>query len=88
MLSKHPSLPPQPTHPLETVCVSLLDLVVALSKFLLVFIFSLEETPGYPSLFSFTTALSESFYLMSIHNVFSWPISTFWLFMSRMGFPI
>src|SRR5882724_5708506 len=43
--SKHPSLPPQLTRPLETVCVSLLDLVVTLAKFLLVFIFSLEETP-------------------------------------------
>src|SRR5882724_13479912 len=38
------SLPPQLTRPLETVCVSLLDLVVALAKFLLLFIFSLEET--------------------------------------------
>src|SRR5882724_516720 len=35
---------PRPTGPLETVCVSLLDLVVALAKFLLLFIFSLEET--------------------------------------------
>src|SRR5882724_4960994 len=35
---------PRPTHPLETICVSLLDLVVALAKFLLLFIFSLEET--------------------------------------------
>ena len=35
---KPPSLPPRPTSPLETVCVSLLDLVVALAKFLLVFI--------------------------------------------------
>src|SRR5882724_10071574 len=42
---KPPSLPPRPTCPLETVHVSLLDLVVALAKFLLVFIFSLEETP-------------------------------------------
>src|SRR5882724_11781286 len=33
------------------------------------------------------TALSESFYLMSIHNVFSWPISTFLLF-SRIGKPV
>src|SRR5882724_3338503 len=33
------------------------------------------------------TALSESFYLMSIHNVFSWLISTFLLF-SRIGKPI
>src|SRR5882724_5013141 len=36
---------PRLTHPLETVCILLLDLVVALAKFLLVFIFSLEETP-------------------------------------------
>src|SRR5882724_12881023 len=42
--SKPPSLRPRPTRPLETVCVSLLDLVVALAKFILVFIFSLEET--------------------------------------------
>src|SRR5882724_7049858 len=35
---------PRPTCPLETVCISLLDLVVALTKFLLLFIFSLEET--------------------------------------------
>jgi len=35
---------PQPTCPLETVCISLLELVVALAKFLLLFIFSLEET--------------------------------------------
>ena len=34
----------QLTCPLETVCVLLLDLVVALTKFLLVFFFSLEET--------------------------------------------
>src|SRR5882724_12712793 len=33
------------------------------------------------------TALSESFYLMSIHNVFSWPISTLLLF-SQIGKPI
>src|SRR5882724_8519631 len=32
------------TCPLETVCVSLLDLVVTLAKFLLLFIFSLEGT--------------------------------------------
>src|SRR5882724_10265255 len=50
--SKHPSLPPRPTHPLETVCVSLLDLVVALTKFLLVFILSLEETPVQASFLS------------------------------------
>src|SRR5882724_13319677 len=42
--SKPLSRAPQPTRPLETVCVSLLDLVVALAKFLLLFIFSLEET--------------------------------------------
>src|SRR5882724_3314803 len=36
-------LSPQLTHPLETVCVLLLDLVVALAKFLLVSFFSLEE---------------------------------------------
>src|SRR5882724_9345254 len=83
--SKHPSLPPRPTRPLETVCILLLDLVVTLTKFLLVFIFSLEET--HPSLFSFMTALSESLYLMSIHNIFSWPISTFLLF-SQIGKPI
>src|SRR5882724_890725 len=35
---------PRPTRPLETVCISLLDLVVALAKFLLLFIFSLEGT--------------------------------------------
>src|SRR5882724_6445851 len=61
---KPPSLPPQLTHPLETVCISLLDLVVALTKFLLVFIFSLEETPirasflsRQPSLRAFTRCL-------------------------------
>src|SRR5882724_8172247 len=70
------------THPLETVCISLLDLVVALTKFLLVFIFSLEETPAH--LLSFMTALSESFCLMSIHNALSWPISTLLLF-SQIG---
>src|SRR5882724_10632935 len=42
--SKPLSHTPRPTCPLETVCVSLLDLVVALAKFLLLFIFSLEET--------------------------------------------
>src|SRR5882724_8629668 len=42
--SKPLSCTPQLTHPLETVCISLLDLVVALTKFLLLFIFSLEET--------------------------------------------
>src|SRR5882724_1317477 len=35
---------PRPTHPLETVCIWRLDLVVTLAKFLLLFIFSLEET--------------------------------------------
>src|SRR5882724_3853599 len=33
------------------------------------------------------TAFSESFYLMSIHYVFSWPISTFLLF-SQIGKPV
>src|SRR5882724_4370884 len=33
------------------------------------------------------TALSESFYLMSIHNIFSWLISTLLLF-SRIGKPV
>ena len=42
--SKPLSPPPRPTCPLETVCVSLLDLVVALAKFLLLFTFSLEGT--------------------------------------------
>src|SRR5882724_3002569 len=42
--SKPLSHTPQLTRPLETVCISLLDLVVALAKFLLLFIFSLEET--------------------------------------------
>ena len=42
--SKPLSRTPRLTRPLETVCVSLLDLVVALAKFLLLFIFSLEET--------------------------------------------
>ena len=36
--------PIQPTCPLVTVCVLLLDLVVALAKFLLVLVFSLEDT--------------------------------------------
>src|SRR5882724_8165998 len=42
--SKPLSHAPRPTCPLETVCISLLDLVVTLAKFLLLFIFSLEET--------------------------------------------
>src|SRR5882724_9469662 len=42
--SKPLSRAPRPTRPLDTVCVSLLDLVVALAKFLLLFIFSLEGT--------------------------------------------
>ena len=42
--SKPLSRAPQLTCPLETVCVSLLNLVVALGKFLLLFISSLEET--------------------------------------------
>src|SRR5882724_207554 len=42
--SKPLSRAPRPTCPLETVCVSLLDLVVTLTKFLLLFIFSLETT--------------------------------------------
>src|SRR5882724_13296369 len=42
--SKPLSRTPRPTHPLETVCISLLDLVVTLTNFLLLFIFSLEET--------------------------------------------
>jgi len=33
------------------------------------------------------TALSESSYLMSIHNIFSWPISTLFLF-SQIGKPV
>jgi len=33
------------------------------------------------------TALTESFLSMSIHNVFSWPISTFLRF-SRIGKPV
>src|SRR5882724_7490837 len=82
--SEHPSPPPRLTRPLETVCVSLLDLVVTLAKFLLVFIFSLEETPVRAS---FHDSLSESFYLTSIQNIFSWPISTFLLF-SWIGKPI
>src|SRR5882724_10412064 len=55
---------PRPTRPLETVCVSLLDLVVALAKFLLLFIFSLEGTTvrdfflsRHPSLRAFTRRL-------------------------------
>ena len=35
---------PRLTRPLETVCISLLDLVVALAKFLLELIFYLEDT--------------------------------------------
>src|SRR5882724_2018847 len=81
--SKPLSHTPRPTHPLETVCVSLLDLVVALAKFLS----SLLERDNCPSLLSFTTALAESFPSMSIHNVFSWPISTFFHF-SWVGKPI
>src|SRR5882724_3227802 len=50
-LQNHKSFAPRPTRPLETVCVPLLDLVVALAKFLLVFFFSLEETPAKPSFF-------------------------------------
>jgi len=41
----------QLTCPLETVYVLLLDLVVALAKFLLVLFFSLEDTPSGPILF-------------------------------------
>jgi len=48
---QNPYLFPLDETPLETVCVSLLDLVVALTKFLLVFIFSLEETPVEPFFF-------------------------------------
>src|SRR5882724_5016992 len=80
---KPPSLPPQLTHPLETVCISLLDLVVALTKFLLVFIFSLEETPIRASFLSRQPS-PRAFYLTSIHNILSWPISTL-LFFSQIG---
>ena len=84
--SKHPSLLPRLTRPLETVCILLLDLVVALAKFLLVFIFSLEEKPIRASFLSWQPSL-RAFYLTSIHNIFSWPISTFLLF-SRIGKPV
>ena len=55
-------------------------------KFLLLFIFSLEED-NCLSLLSFMTALAESSPSMSIHNVFSWPISTF-LHFSQIGKPV
>src|SRR5882724_4114003 len=87
--SKPPSILPQPTHPLETVCILLLDLVVALAKFLLVFIFSLEETPvrasflsQQPSLRAFTRCLfitsflgqsRPSFSLVGLENPFLTP---------------
>jgi len=38
------TLPVQLTHPLVTVHILLLDLVVTLAKFLLVLVFSLEDT--------------------------------------------
>src|SRR5882724_1719668 len=84
--SKLLSRTPRPTHPFETVCISLLDLVVTLAKFLLLFIFSLEETT-IQAFLSFMTALAESFPSTSIHNVFSWPILTFLRF-SRIRKPI
>src|SRR5882724_11632130 len=74
------------TCPLETVCVLLLDLVVTLTKFLLVLFFSLEDTL-LPSPFSFTTALSESFPWTIIRDVFSLPILTYLLF-SQVRKPI
>src|SRR5882724_5573313 len=43
-LQTHQFFTHRPTHPLETVCVLLLDLVVSLTKFLLVLISSLEDT--------------------------------------------
>jgi len=57
---KHPSLPPRLTRPLETVCISLLDLVVTLTKFLFVFIFPLEETPVQASFLSQQPSLRAS----------------------------
>src|SRR5882724_7644826 len=83
--SKPLSCTPRPTRPLETVCVSLLDLMVTLAKFLLLFIFSLEETTV--RAFFLLTALAESFPSTSIHNVSSWPILTFLRF-SRVEKPI
>src|SRR5882724_4863176 len=43
-LQTHQFFTHRPTHPLETVCVLLLDLVVSLTKFLLVLIFYLGDT--------------------------------------------
>src|SRR5882724_6175498 len=76
-------LSPRLTHPLETVCILLLDLVVALAKFLLVFFLSLEET----LVRAIFLSLSESFSLTIIHDVFSLLISAFLLF-SQVGKPV
>jgi len=73
---------PRPTHPLETVCILLLDLVVTITKF---FWYSslLKIHSSEPILFM---TASESFSLMIIHDIFSLLISTFLLF-SRVGKP-
>jgi len=60
--------------------------VVALAKFILVFIFSLEETPAQAFFLSQQPSL-RAFCLMSIHNVLSWLISTLLLF-GQIGKPV
>src|SRR5882724_3111604 len=82
--SEHPSLPPRPTHPLETVCVSLLEWLLSLSSYWCLSSL-LRRHPSEPLFFH--DSLSESFYLTSTHNIFSWPISTFLLF-SWIGKPV
>jgi len=77
---------PQPTHPLETVCVLLLDLVVALAKFLLVLFFSVEEALIQAYSLSWQPSL-RAFPWWSLVDVFPLLILTFSLF-SRVGKPI
>ena len=62
-------LPIQLTHPLETVCVLLLDLVVALTKFLLVWVLSLEDALAQAHLLSWQPS-SRAFHWQSFMTSF------------------
>src|SRR5882724_8185216 len=83
---QHESLPFLLTCPLVTVCVLLLDLVIALAKFHLVLVFSVEARP-IQALFSFTAALSESFLPMLTHEIFSL-LSPTYLHFSQVRKPV
>ena len=55
----------QPRHPLVTVCVLFLDLVVTLAKSYLVLIFSVEDTPIWVCSLSWQSSLRALFFLRS-----------------------